>query len=178
LFFTNVRSLLDSEWDAAAIYGMWKMETGVLRLTCRDFALILDRVRFAAWAHLILYGEEATKLAQKEGEEAAAAYEQEKRDIAEGKIPEPQQKLDKKKKAPARKPKAKTEDELDTGGNSSGAEGDPDKKRKASSRDGHGTGKKARNTSKDPKTEKELLAMVLAKGVAKVSHLPTSFVFS
>ena len=52
----------DSEWDAAAIY---------------------------AWAHLILYGEEATKQAQKEGEEAAAAYEQEKKDIAAGKIPEP-----------------------------------------------------------------------------------------
>ena len=38
----------DSEWDAAAVY---------------------------AWAHLILYGEEATKKAQQEGEEAAAAYE-------------------------------------------------------------------------------------------------------
>lgn len=32
----------------------------------------------SAWAHLILYGEEATRQAQKEGEEAAAAYEQEK----------------------------------------------------------------------------------------------------
>ena len=50
-----------------------------------------------AWAHLILYGEEATRQAQKEGEEAAAAYEQEKRDIAAGKIPEPQQKPKKKK---------------------------------------------------------------------------------
>ena len=40
----------DSEWDAAAVY---------------------------AWAHLILYGEEATKKAQQEGEEAAAAYEKE-----------------------------------------------------------------------------------------------------
>ena len=39
-----------------------------------------------AWAHLILYGEEATKKAQREGEEAVAAHEQEKKDIAEGKI--------------------------------------------------------------------------------------------
>jgi len=42
-----------------------------------------------------LYGEEATKQAQKEGEEAAAAYEQEKKDIAAGKIvvpPKPEKK--------------------------------------------------------------------------------------
>jgi len=63
----------DSEWDAAAVY---------------------------AWAHLILYGEEATKKAQREGEEAAAAYEQEKKDIAEGKIPPPASKPPKKKKKP------------------------------------------------------------------------------
>jgi len=62
----------DSEWDAAAIY---------------------------AWAHLILYGEEATKKAQKEGEEAVAAYEQEKKDIAEGKIVAPPPKPAKKRKA-------------------------------------------------------------------------------
>ena len=68
----------DSEWDAAAIY---------------------------AWAHLILYGEEATKLAQKEGEEAAAAYEQEQRDIAAGKMPEPPPKSETKKKPQIRKSK-------------------------------------------------------------------------
>jgi hypothetical protein len=68
----------DSEWDAAAIY---------------------------AWAHLILYGEEATKKAQKDGEEAVAAYEQEKKDIADGKIIEPPPKAAKKKKAPAGKQK-------------------------------------------------------------------------
>jgi len=66
----------DSEWDAAAIY---------------------------AWAHLILYGEEATKKAQREGEEAAAAYEQEKRDIAAGKIIAPPPKPTKKKKKPPAK---------------------------------------------------------------------------
>jgi hypothetical protein len=66
----------DSEWDAAAIY---------------------------AWAHLILYGEEATKQAQKEGEEAAAAYEREKQDIAEGKISAPEIKTEKKKRTPTKK---------------------------------------------------------------------------
>lgn len=70
----------DSEWDAAAIY---------------------------AWAHLILYGEEATKQAQKEGEEAAAAYEQEKKDIAAGKIPPPSAKPQTKRKKPGPKKKKK-----------------------------------------------------------------------
>jgi hypothetical protein len=72
----------DSEWDAAAIY---------------------------AWAHLILYGEEATRQAQKEGEEAAAAYEQEKKDIAAGKIPEPPPKPEKKKVAKTKEAKQKKE---------------------------------------------------------------------
>ncbi len=43
-------------------------------------------LKFLAWAHLILYGEEATKKAEKEGEEAVAIWEQEQKDIAEGKI--------------------------------------------------------------------------------------------
>jgi len=71
----------DSEWDAAAIY---------------------------AWAHLILYGEEATKQAQKEGEEAAAAYEQEKKDIAAGKIPPPSAKPQTKRKKPGPKKRKKS----------------------------------------------------------------------
>mmetsp|Transcript_13247 Transcript_13247/g.15409 ORF Transcript_13247/g.15409 Transcript_13247/m.15409 type:complete len:1475 (+) Transcript_13247:140-4564(+) len=70
----------DSEWDAAAIYS---------------------------WAHLILYGEEATKKAQKEGEEAVATYEQEQKDIAEGKIPTP---------LPPKKKKAKTTSTTPRGG--------------------------------------------------------------
>lgn len=41
-----------------------------------------------AWAHLILYGEEATKKAEKEGEDAVAIWEQEQKDIAEGKLVE------------------------------------------------------------------------------------------
>jgi hypothetical protein len=66
----------DSEWDAAAVY---------------------------AWAHLILYGEEATKKAQREGEEAAAAFKQTQKDIAEGKIPTPSPKPAVKKKRGAPK---------------------------------------------------------------------------
>ncbi len=65
-----------------------------------------------AWAHLILYGEEATKKAQEEGEQAVAAYEQEQKDIAEGKIPVPVPSKAKKKKKPTisiRKGKKKTE---------------------------------------------------------------------
>mmetsp|Transcript_6650 Transcript_6650/g.11843 ORF Transcript_6650/g.11843 Transcript_6650/m.11843 type:complete len:1765 (-) Transcript_6650:235-5529(-) len=61
----------DSEWDAAAVYS---------------------------WAHLILYGEEATKKAQLEGEEAAAAFAQHEKDIAEGKIPPPSPSKPAKKK--------------------------------------------------------------------------------
>jgi len=53
---------------------------------------------FTAWAHLILYGEEATRKARLEGEEAAAAYEQEKKDIAAGKIIAPPPKPAKKKR--------------------------------------------------------------------------------
>ena len=69
----------DSEWDAAAVYS---------------------------WAHLLLYGEEATKKAAQEGEEAAAAFAQQEKDIAEGKIPPPSSKPAKKKKrgAPRKNP--------------------------------------------------------------------------
>lgn len=52
-----------------------------------------------AWAHLILYGEDATKKAQEEGEIAVATYEQEQKDIADGKIPAPLPSKTKKKKA-------------------------------------------------------------------------------
>jgi len=72
----------DSEYDAAAVY---------------------------AWAHLILYGEEATKQAQREGEEAAAKFEQRKKDIALGKI-SPDQKPARKKKTVSTK-KQKTSNE-------------------------------------------------------------------
>ena len=51
---------------------------------------------------MILYGEEATKKAQEEGEQAVAAYEQEQKDIAEGRIPLPVSPKTKKKKPKGR----------------------------------------------------------------------------
>lgn len=51
-----------SEWDAGAVY---------------------------AWAHLILYGEEATKEVQRLGEEATAVFERKQKDKAEEKVPPP-----------------------------------------------------------------------------------------
>lgn len=133
----------DSEWDAAAIY---------------------------AWAHLILYGEEATRQAQKEGEEAAAAYEQEKKDIAAGKIPEPPPKPEKKKKPPAAKKRLG-----EAGGGTDNA-----KKRKPTTDDN------AIASDKKPKVNpeasgkflvtsmsarnKEAITPILAKGVSKVRH--------
>jgi hypothetical protein len=129
----------------------------------------------AAWAHLILYGEAATRQAQKEGEEAAAAYEQEKRDILAGKIIEPPPKPEKKKKAPARKTKEKkVGSETEAGGAVCGAEGESDaasKKRKAAPRESLSTEKKPRHPSKTPKTEKEAMALILGLGVGKVRGL-------
>lgn len=124
----------DSEWDAAAIY---------------------------AWAHLILYGEEATRKAQREGEEAAEAYEQEKRDIAAGKIPEPPPKPEKKKKAPA---KRKNTD----------ASGEPPKKRRAGrpkSSESSGEKKPRASSTRAPRAPKESLAPVLSKALVKVPQL-------
>ena len=85
----------DSEWDAAAVY---------------------------AWAHLILYGEEATRKAQLEGEEAAAAYEREKAAMAAGEALPPPPKLEKKK--PPKKRGKKEEGE-------EGEEGETKKQKKA-----------------------------------------------
>lgn len=57
---------------------------------------------------MILYGEEATKKAKEEGELAVAVYEQEQKDIAEGKIPLPLKSKAKKKKATSAKAKSST----------------------------------------------------------------------
>jgi hypothetical protein len=113
-----------------------------------------------AWAHLILYGEEATRQAQREGEEAAAAYEQEKRDIAEGKIPEPPAKPEKKKKAPAKKKKVEKDGSAD--------EATP---RKRKPKETSTAEKKPRGTGKVSKAEKELMAPLLSKGMAQVPVL-------
>ena len=130
---------------------------------------------FAAWAHLILYGEEATRKAQKEGEEAAAAYEQEKKDIAEGKIvpapPKPEKKEKKQKKPkPAKEKKGDDKEKKDksTGGKNTDA---TSRKRKHSfDDDGPGVKKKGKPGPKPSlKTDKESIAPVLAKGVYRVS---------
>lgn len=127
-----------------------------------------------------MYGEEATRQAQKEGEEAAAAYEQEKRDIASGKIkiPEPS-KPEKKKKVKKEKkdsdPKEKTTSTTPAKGEKAVApEGvqssekaeKTTKKRKSLAKDTSGSEKKPRASQRV-----ETIAPVLAKGVTKVSIL-------
>ena len=139
----------DSEWDAAAIYS---------------------------WAHLILYGEEATKQAQKEGEEAAAAYEQEQRDIAAGKIPEPQAKPKKPKKpatpkdkdsADASSKKEKTKDKT--------VEGSPKKRKSSTKETSTNNEKKTKTNTKACKLEKEAIGSTVAKGVTKAHVLAPRF---
>lgn len=116
---------------------------------------------FAAWAHLILYGEEATRVAQKEGEEAAAAYEQEKRDIAEGKIPEPLAKPEKKKKPPVKKKKTDSDGNADTSS---------PKKRKT--KEVSSVEKKPRGGGKASKADKDaVLAPLSAKGMVQAPVL-------
>ena len=146
----------DSEWDAAAIY---------------------------AWAHLILYGEEATRQAQKEGEEAAAAYEQEKRDIAAGKIPEPPPKPEKKKVVKkkeskekgggAKKKKTDASNANDVKGEGKTTAPESSKKRKATPKDSSPAEKKPRVDAKhvNSKQQKDVLSSVLSKGVAKAPIL-------
>jgi hypothetical protein len=139
---------------------------------------------FPAWAHLILYGEEATRQAQKEGEEAAAAYEQEQRDIAAGKIPAPVSKMDKKKKEPAKRKskeakqaekqakKERKEKKVDTEkdvGDINYSAGEV-KKRKYNRKQNINGEKKPRTTSK-VQMEKEAMGTTLEKAVAKASSL-------
>jgi len=125
----------DSEWDAAAVY---------------------------AWAHLILYGEEATKKAQREGEEAAAAYEREKAAIAAGEILPPPPKPEKKKKVPKKRGK-KADDGSEEVGES--------KKRKSKEKSGGGSAKKGRQSAKSKGASDSALTPILSKCVAKASVL-------
>ena len=148
----------DSEWDAAAIYG-----EPISVLPFSDVALNSDSlcVFYLAWAHLILYGEEATKQAQKEGEEAAAAYEQEKKDIAAGKIIAPPPKPEKKKRKVVKK-KGDPKDGAPDAASDSVAQ--PAKKKKAS-KDENPPEKKAKTAAK---VDKESLVPILGKAVGKV----------
>mmetsp|Transcript_7518 Transcript_7518/g.15687 ORF Transcript_7518/g.15687 Transcript_7518/m.15687 type:complete len:1420 (-) Transcript_7518:2102-6361(-) len=149
----------DSEWDAAAIY---------------------------AWAHLILYGDEATKQAQKEGEEAAAAYEQEKKDIAAGKIPEPPPKPEKKKKQAQRKKPEPTKSPKKTKPtkveNAATATIEPKvevvKKRKTKSKDPPVAAKNPKTDTKTAKEEKEAMNATLSLGAVKTPVLGKRGAFS
>jgi len=129
-----------------------------------------------------LYGEEATRQAQKEGEEAAAAYEQEKRDIAAGKIPEPPPKPENKKVLKKKEPKekitgGKKQKEIPTVVAASAKNGSadgkakPTKKRKAMPRDSVPAEKKARTDPNSAKAERDILTAVVSKGVSKAPVL-------
>ena len=74
------------------MFGDTNHYLGTFNLECNATAIYM-------WVHLILYGEEVTKKAQKEGKEAMEAYEQAKKDIAAGKVVAPPPKPTKKKKS-------------------------------------------------------------------------------
>lgn len=131
-----------------------------------------------AWAHLILYGDEATKKAQKEGEEAAAAYEQEKRDVAAGKVVVPPPKPDKKKKKKGEKRADDTKEgdqSTATPGKGQGQESKTPEwtakkpKKKRARKDEGGSDKKAKVSPKSgAKSDISSILPVLTKGVVKV----------
>ena len=137
----------DSEWDAAAIY---------------------------AWAHLILYGEEATKQAQKEGEEAAEAYEQEKRDVAAGKIPAEPPKPEKSKKQAKKKGDQTKSAKKAKGVKADGVKEEKSegmKKRKMKPKETPEAEKKPKTDVKNAKYEKEAMNATLSLGVTKTPVL-------
>ena len=112
---------------------------------------------------MILYGEEATKKAQKEGEEAAAAYEQEKRDIAAGILPTPPSKPEKKvKRKPGKKRKldADATEEQDP---VRASEETPKQKRRVKKKEEDMPKPKAAKASAD----KESLVPILARSAGK-----------
>lgn len=120
-----------------------------------------------------MYGEEATRQAQKEGEEAAAAYEREKRDIEAGILPEPAPKAKKKpKKEEDELPAASEGGELVTSGEKPKQQpaktADAPKKRKASLKENPNSDKKVKTNTKACKLEKEAIGSTVAKGVTKV----------
>ena len=107
-----------------------------------------------------MYGEEATRQAQKEGEEAAAAYEQEKKDIAAGKIPAAPPKPEKK---PKDAPKKKAKD------NSSK---DAKKEKKDEKEDANSP---KRKPGRPKKKSEELLPKPTPVKKLKIESAPTSF---
>jgi hypothetical protein len=108
-----------------------------------------------------------------EGEEAVAAYEQEKKDIAAGKIPAPPPKPEKKKPKPKKKDEAgkgdrtqKGEEKEDVPG--TGQDGEPTKKRKQVPKSTTSTSKRARASPKTAKGGDLEMAAMMSKAVAKV----------
>jgi hypothetical protein len=119
------------------------------------FSYVLSSLFTTAWAHKLLYGVEATLQAQKEGEEAAAAYEKEKKDIAAGVVSVgAPPKVEKKKNKPGRKAR-----ENDTGLEISKKRGPKD--------DGGGPMKKRPKTVLD----KESLVPILTKSTSRAVAL-------
>jgi hypothetical protein len=132
------------------------------------------RCHSLAWAHLILYGEEATRKAQKEGEEAAAAYEQEKADIAAGKVAVPPPKSVKQTKKKGEKTESDSKEGDESMASLAKGEHQEDRapqssakkpKQKRVRKDDGGSEKKAKVS---PKSDISSILPVLAKGVVKV----------
>jgi hypothetical protein len=136
------------------------------RLPC-DWECSHVCLSFAAWAHWILYGDEATRQAQQEGEEAAAAYEKEKRDIASGILPAVAPKSEKKKRKPAKK-KEDGKEEAEEGDDDEKGEKAGKKKRVAKDESVGGEKKKVKAGG-----DKESIAPILAKSVGKVRFVLT-----
>jgi hypothetical protein len=116
---------------------------------------------------LILYGEEATKQAQKEGEEAAAAYEREQQDIAAGKLPEPSPKK-KPKKTPTKKEGTGSDKKEGADGAAKPEGGAPKKRKSIKDNTGAAPEKKTKTNTKACKLEKEAIGSTVAKGVTRV----------
>jgi len=125
----------DSEWDAAAVY---------------------------AWAHWILYGKEATLKAQKEGEEAAASWEKEKKLIAEGKLVPGSAESE---NVNAKQGRAKKRKAVSSAANAQVSSG------KSSSTS---SSKKAGISATTPKTSKKSSQLVVAKAPVLLHSLSTS----
>lgn len=120
----------------------------------------------AAWAHLILYGEEATRQAQKEGEEAAAAYEKEKRDIAAGIMPPTPVKAEKKPKRKPPKKKGESKEDNGDADDAENADEKPPKKKRTVKEDNGGDKKKTKVV-----LDKESLGPILTRSVGKAGVL-------
>lgn len=134
---------------------------------------------------MILYGEEATKEAAREGEEAAAAFAQREKDIAEGKIPPPspdEKPVKKKKHVPKPQKCEKSETKASEPEEKPKAEALPELKVADTSLAGGTYSSSTRRRKKRPSSQKEWsklkteCAMMLSsgtKGTSKATILAT-----